>query len=85
LAGAPVSSTINSKKLNSTDNVTYKWETTGGTIIGTGETVLVDTTGMAAGSYTIRTTATDKNQKKNNLATCNATFSIRQPRAPTAR
>ena len=85
LAGAPVSSTINPQKLNSTDTVIYKWETTGGTIIGTGETILVDTTGMAAGSYTIRTTATNKNQKKNNVATCSATFSIRQPRPPTAR
>jgi hypothetical protein len=84
LAGAPVTGTISAQNFNPKHTVTYKWEATGGKTSGAGESATVDTTDVAPGSYTVTATATDEKEKKNNSATCNAAFTIRQPRPPTA-
>jgi len=41
------------------DPITYSYSTTGGQIIGSGPTVQFDSTGLAAGSYTVTCTADD--------------------------
>ena len=67
-AGDPISPTISTQNFNPKHTLTYKWNSTGGKVSGTGATGSVDTTGLAPGSYTITGTATDPKEKKNNTA-----------------
>jgi opacity protein-like surface antigen len=83
LAGAPITATISTQNFNPKHTVTYRWESTGGKISSTSETGTVDTADLAPGSYTVSATATDEKQKKYNVASCNATFTVRAPRPPT--
>lgn len=85
-SGDPVTATINVQNFNPKHPVTNSWTSTGGKVSGspTSATANVDTTGLAPGSYTVSGTATDTKQKKNNTATCSASFTVRQPRPPTA-
>ncbi len=42
-----------------TDPLSYSWTSTGGQVVGTGESVTFDTTGLSPGQYTIRAVAND--------------------------
>ena len=42
----------------------------------------IDTAGLAPGSYSANATITDPKEKKNNTATCSASFTIKQPQPP---
>jgi hypothetical protein len=75
--GDPVSATISTQNFNPKHTLTYKWNTTGGKASGAGTTGTVDTTGLAPGSYTVSGTATDEKEKKNNTATCSASFTVK--------
>jgi len=81
-SGDPVTATITPQNFNAKHTLTYKWAATGGTISGTSTTGNVATTGLAPGSYTVTGTATDEKEKKNNVATCTASFTIKQPQPP---
>jgi OmpA family len=83
-SGDPVTGTISTLNFNPKHTITYNWSTSGGTVSGTGTTGSVTTTGLAPGNYTVSATATDAKQKKNNVASCSAPFTVRQPRPPTA-
>ena len=82
LAGAPVTASIVTQNFNPKHTITYRWTTTGGKVSGTGTTGTVDTTGLEPGSYTVTGTATDARQKNNNVASCNASFTVKQPLPP---
>ena len=82
LAGAPVTATISTQNFNPKHTITYQWSSTGGKVSGTGTTGTVDTTGMTPGSYTVTGTATDAKEKKNNVASCSASFTAKQPLPP---
>ena len=73
-AGDPVTGTISTQNFNPKHTLTYKWNSTGGRVSGTGTTGNVDTTGLEPGSYTVTAIATDEKQKKNNVASCSAGF-----------
>ena len=64
--------------------MTYNWASTGAKISGTGTTATVDTTGLAPGMYTVSGTATDAKEKKNNIASCKASFTVKTPHPPVA-
>jgi hypothetical protein len=83
-SGDPVAATINAQNFNPKHVITYSWSTNGGKVSGSSTTGNVDTVGLAPGSYAISATATDAKEKKNNTATCSASFTVRQPRPPTA-
>ncbi len=85
-SGDPVTATISVLNFNPKHPVTNSWTSSGGKVSGspTSATANVDTTGLAPGSYTVSGTATDTKEKKNNTATCSASFTVRQPRPPTA-
>ena len=83
-AGEPVTATLNAQNFNPKHTLTYHWTSSGGKVSGTSTTGNVDTAGLAPGSYTISGTATDPKEKKNNTATCNAPFAVKQPHPPTA-
>ncbi len=75
--GDPVNATIATQNFNPKHTLTYKWGSTGGNVSGTGTAGSVDTTGLAPGSYTVTATATDEKEKKNNMASCSAGFTVK--------
>jgi flagellar motor protein MotB len=83
-SGDPVTATMSTLNFNPKHTITYTWNANGGKISGTGTTANVDTVGIAPGSYAVTGTATDAKEKKNNIATCSASFTVRQPHPPTA-
>ena len=83
-SGDPVTATINTQNFNPKHTVTYKWSSSGAKISGTGTTGSIDTSGLAPGTYSVSGTATDAKEKKNNTASCSASFTVKQPQPPTA-
>ncbi len=83
-AGEPVTATMSTQNFNPKHTLTYSWTSTGAKISGTSTTGNVDTTGLAPGSYGITGTATDPKEKKNNVASCNTSFTVKTPHPPTA-
>jgi len=82
-AGEPVTATINTQNFNPKHTITYSWSSSA-KVSGTSTTGNVDTTGLAPGTYTVTGTATDAKEKKNNVASCNASFMVKQPHPPQA-
>jgi hypothetical protein len=83
-AGEPVSATIATQNFNPKHTITYAWSSTGAKVSGNSTTGTVDTTGLAPGTYNVTGTATDAKQKKNNVASCSASFTVKQPQPPQA-
>lgn len=83
-SGDPVTATMTDQNFNPKHTITYSWSGTGVKVSGTTQTGNVDTTGLAPGSYTVTGTATDAKEKKNNMASCTASFTVKQPRPPVA-
>ncbi|HYH01163.1 MAG TPA: OmpA family protein [Terriglobales bacterium] len=79
MAGEPVTATINATGFNPKHTINYDWKSSGGKVTGKDTTANIDTTGMAPGTYTVTGTATDPRVKRNNVASCNATFTIKEP------
>jgi outer membrane protein OmpA-like peptidoglycan-associated protein len=61
------------------DTLTYTWQTNGGTIVGTGSTVALDTTGAAAGAYTVTGRVDDGN---GGAADCSVAVTVNAPPPP---
>jgi hypothetical protein len=83
-AGDPVTANITTQNFNPKHTITYAWTASGATVSGSGTNGNVITTGLAPGSYTVTGTATDAKEKKNNVASCNASFTVKQPHPPVA-
>ena len=83
-AGDPVAANITTQNFNPKHTITYSWTGTGIKISGAGAAGNVDTAGLAPGSYTVTGTATDAKEKKNHVASCNASFTVKQPHPPVA-
>ncbi|HYD16652.1 MAG TPA: outer membrane beta-barrel protein [Candidatus Nanoarchaeia archaeon] len=79
MAGEPVTATVTPANFNPKRTLTFDWKATGGKVTPKDTTAAIDTTGMAPGQYTVTATVTDPRAKKNNVATCNATFTINEP------
>ena len=75
--GDPVSATISTQNFNPKHTLTYSWSSTGAKVSGTGTNANIDTTGLQPGSYTVTGKATDEKQKKNNIASCSAGFTVK--------
>jgi hypothetical protein len=69
---------------NSPDNdpLTYSWQTTGGTIVGSGPEIDVDTTGLRASHYRVSGAVNDG---RGGTASCQADFNVEPPPAVEAR
>ena len=84
MAGDPLSASIVAQNFNPKHTIRYSWTSTGGTVSGTTESAQVNTSGLAPGNYSVTGTATDEKEKSNNSASCNASFTVKQPRPPVA-
>src|ERR1035437_190530 len=82
-SGDPVTVTANGANFNPKHTVTYAWTGNAGKLSNANtQSSTIDTAGLAPGSYTSNATVTDPKEKKNNTATCSATFTIKQPQPP---
>ena len=84
MAGDPVTANMATQNFNPKHTITYSWTSTGGTSSGTTESAQVKTDGLAPGSYSVTGVASDSKERKDNTASCNANFTVKQPRPPVA-
>ncbi len=77
MVGEPLTATVTTSNFNPKHTVTYAWSGNGGQISGKDTTAQIDTTNMAPGDYTITAHATDAKEKKNNEASCTASFTVK--------
>ena len=76
--GEPVTVTATGTNFNPKHTVTYGWTTNGGKLDKTdAQSARIDTTGVAAGSYTANATISDPKMKKGGSATCAANYSVK--------
>lgn len=82
-AGEPVRATATPTNFNPKHTLKYDWTTNGGKVQGSGETVTIDTTGVAEGqSYNVSAHVTDPKDKKA-VTSCQASFATRKRLPPT--
>jgi hypothetical protein len=81
--GEPVQLNATGTNFNPKHTPTYGWTAAGGKLSGNAaQTATIDTTGMAAGSYTAKATIADPKMKKNGSATCTASFIVKERPQP---
>jgi len=79
-AGEPVRLNATGSNFNPKHTLTYGWASSGGKIANpASQASEIDTTGLAAGSYSITATVTDPKMKQGNSASCPATFVVKAP------
>jgi hypothetical protein len=79
MVGEPVTATATGTNFNPKHTLKYDWTSNGGKVTGTGNTASIDTNGIAGGSYTVTANITDTKMKKMAPATCNASFTVKEP------
>jgi outer membrane protein OmpA-like peptidoglycan-associated protein len=82
LVGEPLHSTVTASNFNPKHTLTYTWASNGGKISGKDTGAAIDTNGAAPGSYTATATVTDAKSKKNNTASCTASFTVKPLNPP---
>jgi hypothetical protein len=80
--GDPIKVSMQTDNLDPRKKVLYSWISTGGTVSGRGDSVTLDTKGLAAGSYTV-TAAVAEGDKPKQRASCTASFTVRIYDPPT--
>lgn len=81
IAGEPVTATATGSNFNPKRTVRYEWSGTGVKASGSDASTQIDTTGLQPGSYTVAAKLNDGSRA--GVASCNASFTVRQPSAPT--
>jgi len=79
-AGEPVTATAEGSNFNPMRTVKYNWSGSGVLPGGTSASTQIDTSGLQAGSYQV--TANLSDGSRNGVATCNARFTVKEPRPP---
>ena len=79
MVGEPVTVTVTPSNFNPKHKVGYTYTTTGGKLTPKDTAATVDTAGMTGGTYDVNATATDARMKKNNVASCKASFTVKEP------
>ncbi len=76
--GEPVTVTATGTNFNPKHTTNYAWTTNGGKLDASDkQSARIDTTGVAAGSYTANATISDPKMKKGGSATCAANFTVK--------
>jgi outer membrane protein OmpA-like peptidoglycan-associated protein len=81
LMGEPVTATVTTSNFKPKHTLNYVWSPSngGGKVIGKDATADIETTNAATGSYTVTAYVTDAKEKKNNEASCSASFLVKPP------
>ena len=78
----PINVTVQTTNFNPKHPLKYNWTSTSGAVGGQGTSATLDTGTLSPGSYTVTANVTDPKEKKNNTASCMASFTVKQPQAP---
>jgi len=79
-AGEPVTATASGSNFNPKRKVTYTWSGSGVKAHETGDSTLVDTTGLQAGAYQVSASLSDGSQE--GIASCTARFTVKEAHPP---
>jgi hypothetical protein len=79
MVGEPVHATVAASNFDPKHTLTYAWSSNGGKVEGKDTGASIDTNGVSGGSYTVTATVTDGKAKKNNMASCTASFTVKEP------
>jgi outer membrane protein OmpA-like peptidoglycan-associated protein len=79
LVGEPVTATVTTSLFKPKHMLNYVWSPSngGGKVIGKDATAAIETTNAAPGSYTVTAHVTDAKEKKDNEASCSASFLVK--------
>lgn len=77
MVGEPVTATVGPSNFNPKHAVTYSWSSNGGQVTGKDTTATIDTSNTAPGNYVVTAHVTDPKSKKNNEASCSASFTLK--------
>lgn len=77
LVGEPITASVAASNFNPKHTVAYSWSGNGGTVTGKDTAASIDTNGAAPGTYTVTAHVTDAKAKKNNEASCSASYTIK--------
>jgi outer membrane protein OmpA-like peptidoglycan-associated protein len=77
MVGEPITATVAANNFDPKHTVSYAWSGNGGVVTGKDTTANIDTTNAAPGSYTVTAHATDPKAKKNNVASCSASYTVK--------
>ena len=78
--GESVTVRANGSGFNPKRTIKYNWSGTGVKVTGTDASTQIDTTGLQPGSYQVSANLSDGSKK--GVASCSATFTVKQPRPP---
>src|SRR5215472_18092455 len=82
-AGEPVKASVSPHNFNPHHTLTYDWTTNGGKVEGQGDTVTINTTGVAEGqTYNVSVHVSDPHNKKA-VASCQTSFATKKRLPPT--
>ncbi len=79
-AGETVTATSRGSNFNPKRTVMYSWNGTGVKVSGSDASTQIDTTGLQPGSYMVTSNLSDGS--KRGLASCSASFTVKQPHPP---
>jgi hypothetical protein len=79
MTGEPVTATASATNFNPKHTLNYAWTGNGGKVTGNNNTASIDTNGLTGGSYTVTANVSDPKMKKGGTATCNASFTVKEP------
>lgn len=79
-AGEPVAATATGTNFNPKRTIKYNWSGTGVKVAGSEASTQIDTTGLQPGSYQVTSNLSDGS--KHGVASCTASFNVKQPRPP---
>jgi hypothetical protein len=79
MVGESVHATVAASNFDPKHTLTYTWSSNGGKVEGKDTGASIDTNGVSGGSYTVTATVTDPKAKKNNTASCTASYTVKEP------
>jgi len=77
MVGEPITASASASNFNPKHTVNYSWSGNGGQVTGKDTTAQIDTTNAAPGSYTVTVHVADPKAKKNNEASCSASYTAK--------
>jgi opacity protein-like surface antigen len=80
--GEPIAVSGTALNLNPADTALYKWSVDGGTVSGASSTASIDTTNLAAGTYTVKGHVSEGDKARDN-ADCTAPYVVKAIEPPT--
>jgi len=84
-SGEKVVVAANASNYNLHDKYYFRWQLSGGKVVGNGPAVFIDTRGLAAGTYTAVAHVSTKEKTAKQIAQCSASFTVKESPLPTIR